>query len=80
MFIKSEPPTPVKKELVTPQIKKPKEVKHEAAVLVKTEPDTGPVLIDLKDLTSLGPGLNLDAAGLNDLALQVWKLHTNLFI
>ena len=59
--------TPVKRELVS-EVKV--KVTQESAVLVKTEPETEMMLVDLKDVANLGHGLNLDA-GLTDLALQV---------
>ena len=110
VYIKSEPPTPVKpmpqlkKEPSTPMIKKPGnvikqpgnmvrqpgnvirqsgnmirapklEIKCEAGVMVKTEADTEPMLVDLKDLAALGQGFNLDPASLTELGLQVNGCH-----
>ena len=54
-------------------IRAPKlEIKREAGVMVKTEVDTEPMLVDLKDLAALGQGFNLDPASLTELGLQVY--------
>lgn len=63
-------------------IRQPKlEIRREAGVMVKTEPDTEPMLVDLKDLAALGQGFNLDPAGLTELGLQtgLWddEMHTD---
>ena len=56
-----------------PVICQPKlEIKREVGVMVKTEPDTEPMLVDLKDLAALGPEFKLDPASLTELGLQVW--------
>lgn len=86
--VKPEPVTAqLKKEPTMPLAKKPGEVirqprlefRREAGVMVKTEPDTEPMLVDLKDLAALG--LNLDPASFTDLGLQssLWDddMHTD---
>lgn len=68
ILVKSEPPTPVKKEPTpAPQAKRSVVVTRESAVLVKTEPESETVLIDLKDLAGLGQGFD---PSLTDLELQ----------
>ena len=51
-----------------PQAKRSVVVTRESAVLVKTEPESETVLIDLKDLAGLGQGFD---PSLTDLELQV---------